>query len=129
MDLREPQVAFEPLLEERALSFELQPALAVLRVPVAADPADHRPDEVVAQLPFLIALGQARVDRRLDLAADRLAVHPEHPRDLPQAVPAQPEPQDLACLDHRHLPEHFPHLLVDSEVRAYQNSEGRSGGP
>ncbi len=128
VDLGEAQLLLEARLEERALALKALPALAAAGGPARADLADHRAEELVAELILVAALVQPRIDGRLHVAARRLAVDRQHPCDLAQAVLAKPEPQDLARLDHRYLPEHFPHLLLDRGAE-YQSSEGPSGGP
>ena len=70
-------------------------------------------------------------DRRLDVAADRLAVHLRQPLHRPEPLPGQPQPEHLSNLEHTHLPERHGRLLIPltgTAASAPLNGTG-AGGP
>src|SRR5581483_4201696 len=48
---------------------------------------------------------QAQLQRRLHVAADRLAIHSDQPLDRPEPRTVKPDPEHLSNLEHAHLPE------------------------
>ena len=72
----------------------------------------HQAHEDVVELVLAAVALQAGVHRRLDVAADGLAVHPGQPLDRAQSLAPQPEPEHLSHLEHPHLPEGHRRSLV-----------------
>lgn len=75
VDLGQVQPLGEALLEERALALQAAPAVAVPGGPAGTSLADHRAENLVAELSLVPGLVHSGVDGRVDVTADRLAVH------------------------------------------------------
>jgi len=74
----------------------------------------HRPEQLVGQ--HLVPAGALQADALggLHIAPDRLAVGLHQLGDPSVAMALQPQPEDLAHLNHGNLPEQRQHLLVAS---------------
>ena len=104
LDDRQP-VLVEPLLELVSLAIEqpagLAPPVGAMRPHLLHD----LPEQQVGQLVLAAGPVQAQLDRSIDVAADRLAVHPRQLADRPLTLPAQPQPQNFSYFEHTNLPE------------------------
>ncbi len=94
----------------------------------------HRADQALVELAFPTVSDQAEPGRRLHVAPHGLAIDVGQPLDRPQAVTAQPQAQDLAYLEHTHLPEHHrrpPGPLTDGgdSTGSETGVGGYPGGP
>ena len=108
LDLGEPQIVLEPGDELRPALLERGPRPAVAAGPCRADALADRPDERVIERFDPGRRVEARVPRRLEIAAHGLAIDPREPRDLAQATAQGRQPQDLPYLGHCHLPKRHP---------------------
>jgi len=105
LDLGEPQTVLEPGGELRPALLERCPRPAVAAGSGRADALADRPDERVVEGADPGCRVEARVPRRLQIAAHGLAIDPCEPRDLAQAAAQGRQPQDLPYLGHCHLPK------------------------
>lgn len=132
MDLGQLQlVLVQPPLDPVVLGAAGLPRRPVARRPVRTDRLDHHPDQLVGQLRLAAVARQPRGLRRLDIAADGLAVTADDVGDGPKPlVGLQPQPQNLSDLDHGHLPvAHTPSVDTADANRTPQATGNPVGGP
>lgn len=73
--------------------------------PVRTHPLHHLAEQLIRQLTLTPAAVHTQLNRRGQIPAHRLTVHPRQPLRSPDALPTQPQPQHLTNLKHRNLPK------------------------
>ena len=105
-NLGEGQPVLELGLDESPVGGEVFPSQAVAAGAGGPHGIDHLPDQPIGDLRLPIGLPETGMHRRLDVAANGLAVDLGEAGDRLVAVPPDPQPEHLLDLHHIHLPEH-----------------------
>ena len=98
------QPGLHPLSDPLLQRHQPIPRIPVPVRPRRTDRAQHRAQQLLAQLPLTAITNQPRRHRNPDIAARRLHVHPAALSRRPRSRPRQPRPQHLLNLNHRNLP-------------------------
>src|SRR3546814_2665359 len=94
----EPPLELIPMRIEQTAGFA--PTVGAMR----PNHLDHLTQQQVGQLLLTAGPVQAEFLGGLDVAADRLAVHPRQPADRPQPFAPPPQPPDLSYFEQANLP-------------------------
>lgn len=109
-DLHAGNTRVHPRLDLVVSASQRRPRLTMTVRAVRAHDLHHPTQHQIGQLDDTTLDGDANLDRSVDIAAHRLAIHQGQPGHCPKPLTAQPQPQHFSNLEHRNLPEHHRRL-------------------
>jgi len=108
VDVRQLQISLHPDCDLRLPQHQLLPRAPVSGRPCRPDRQNHRPDQLIAQLPLTALPQQPRRLAGFDIPARGLAIHTGPLRRDPMAGSCEPGPQHLPNFVHTNLPKRHP---------------------